>query len=115
MSREPSDVPRFRRGADFLLGKCIVTGDAQATDDIAMRRRRLKFRCWHRGMKEVDLLLGRFCDVHVEAMDMDAIADFEALLDIPDQVMLAWILGEEPVPPEARTPMLDRILAFHAA
>jgi antitoxin CptB len=66
-------------------------------------------------MKEVDLLLGRFADIHVDGMDRDAILDFEALLEIPDQVMLAWILGEEPVPPGARTPMLDRILAFHAA
>ncbi len=38
----------------------------------AMRRRRLKFRVWHRGMREVDLLLGRFADAHLDGMDETA-------------------------------------------
>lgn len=91
-------------------------GDAQASDeDLAMRRRRLKFRCWHRGMKETDLLLGRFADTHVEGLDAAGIAAFEALLETPDQVILAWIVGGEPVPDAERSPLLDRLLAFYAA
>ncbi len=90
-------------------------GDGTETsDDIAMRRRRLKFRCWHRGMKETDLLLGPFADAEVEGLDADGIAAFEALLETPDQVILAWIVGGEPVPDEARTPLLDRLLAHYA-
>lgn len=87
-----------------------VGGDGEQA---AMRRRRLKFRCWHRGMKEVDLLLGRFADTHVDGMDEAGLADFESLLDIPDQDILAWIVGGEPVPNDLRSPVLDRILAFH--
>lgn len=91
-------------------------GDAAETsEDLAMRRRRLKFRCWHRGMKETDLLLGRFADAHVDALDAAAVTDFEALLETPDQDIFGWIVGGEPVPEEARTPMLDRLLAFYAA
>ena len=91
-------------------------GDGRETSDIlAVRRRRLKFRCWHRGMKETDLLLGRFADAHVDGLDESGIADFEALLEVPDQDIFAWIVGGEPVPDSARTPLLDRLLAFHAA
>jgi antitoxin CptB len=87
----------------------------ETSEDLAMRRRRLKFRCWHRGMKETDLLLGRFADTHVDGLDADGITAFEALLETPDQTILAWIIGGEPVPDDARSPLLDRLLAFYAA
>jgi len=79
----------------------------------AVRRRRLKFRAWHRGMREVDLILGRFADVHLDQFDADDLAAFEALLDVPDPVVLAWVMGEEPVPEELRSPFLDRLIAFN--
>lgn len=90
-------------------------GGGDTSDDLATRRRRLKFRCWHRGMKETDLLLGHFADAHVDGLDAAGIAAFEALLETPDQVIFAWIVGGEPVPDEARTPLLDRLLTFYAA
>ena len=91
-------------------------GDGRETsDDLAMRRRRLKFRCWHRGMKETDLLLGRFADAHVDGLDEAGVAAFEALLETPDQDIFAWIVGGEPVPDDARTPLLTRLIAYYAA
>jgi antitoxin CptB len=87
----------------------------ETSEDLAMRRRRLRFRCWHRGMKEVDLLLGRFADAHVDALDADGVTAFEALLERPDQDILGWIVGGEPVPDVARSPLIDRLLAFYAA
>ncbi len=87
----------------------------ETSEDLTMRRRRLKFRCWHRGMKETDLLLGRFADAHVDDMDAAAVTDFEALLETPDQDIFGWIVGGEPVPEEAHTPLLDHLLAFYAA
>jgi antitoxin CptB len=88
---------------------------ARAEEDIGMRRRRLKFRCWHRGMKEVDLLLGRFADAHADSLGAADLDAFEALLDTPDQEILAWIVGGEPVPEGKRSPLLTRILAFHGS
>ena len=88
---------------------------ADTSEDLAMRRRRLKFRCWHRGMKETDMLLGRFADAHVDGLDEAGVAAFEALLETPDQDIFTWIVGGEPVPDEARTPLLARLIAFYAA
>ena len=88
---------------------------AVADDTLAMRRRRLRFRCWHRGMKEVDLLLGRFADVHADELGEADLAAFEALLDTPDQDILGWIVGGEPVPDTKRSPLLNRLFAFHGS
>lgn len=90
-----------------------MDGAGQADDGDAVRRRRLKFRCWHRGMKEVDLLLGPFADVHVDGLDAAGLSDLEALLEVPDQDILAWIIGGAPVPEAARSPVVERLLAHY--
>lgn len=82
-------------------------------DEPTLRRRRLKFRAWHRGMQEVDLLLGRFADAHLDGLDEEALAGFEALLDVPDQDILAWISHQAEPAPSDDTPLLRRIIAFH--
>ena len=79
----------------------------------AARRRRLKFRCWHRGMKEVDLILGRFADASVDGMDDGGLTRLEAFLDVPDPQILAWITGEEPVPSGAAGLVAQQLIAFH--
>jgi antitoxin CptB len=79
----------------------------------AARRRRLKFRCWHRGMKEVDLILGRFADAAVDGMDEQDLAAFEALLDDPDPQILAWVTGQEAVPADRDAEFFRRLMAFH--
>jgi len=89
-------------------------GDGRGEAD-AVRRRRLKFRVWHRGMREVDLILGRFADAHLDDLDDGDLATFEALLDVPDQVLLAWVTGEMPIPGERDTPFLRRLIAFNHA
>ncbi len=81
--------------------------------DIETRRRRLRFRAWHRGIRETDIIMGRFADAESDAFSADDIDAFERLLDIPDHDMLAWVTGAIPVPDEDLTPMLARILAFH--
>ncbi len=75
----------------------------------SVRRRRLRFRAWHRGMKEVDLILGSFADRHVATLTADELADFEALLEAPDQDIYAWIAGEKPVPPQFSSSLMTRL------
>jgi antitoxin CptB len=81
--------------------------------DIETRRRRLRFRAWHRGIRETDIIMGRFADAEIETFTMDDMADFERLLEIPDHDILAWVTGALPVPEEDMSPVLARILAFH--
>ncbi len=90
------------------------TGGRRGEAD-AVRRRRLRFRVWHRGIREVDLILGRFADAHLDDLDDGDLASFEALLDVPDQVLLAWVTGEMPIPGDRDTAFLRRLIAFNQA
>ena len=75
------------------------------------RRRKLLFRSWHRGMREMDLVLGRFADAEIAGLTEDEIDQYEKLLDIPDTEFLPMVTGEIPVPAHADGPLMRRILA----
>jgi len=79
----------------------------------AVRRRRAKFRAWHRGMREVDLILGRFADAHLDRLSEPDLAAFEALLGASDPEVLGWVTGEWAVPPDRDSPFLRRLIAFN--
>ena len=74
------------------------THDDSARDALAVRRRRIQFRCWHRGTREADLLLGRFADTCVGELDQAGLDQLEELLDQPDPDIWDWVVGRQPVP-----------------
>ncbi len=80
------------------------------TFDDATRRKRLLWRATHRGIKEMDILLGGFVTRHLEAFSAADIAELEAIMNIPDQDMLSWATKQAPVPSELASPLLARIL-----
>ncbi|MEM7661589.1 MAG: succinate dehydrogenase assembly factor 2 [Pseudomonadota bacterium] len=75
-------------------------------------RRKLRFRAWRRGFREMDLLMGSFADAHIEKLDENELAEFERLLSIPDWEVYAWIIGQKPVPQNHAGPVLDQLIAF---
>lgn len=77
------------------------------------RRRRLKFRSWRRGIREMDLVLGPFADAQLAGLGEAELDEYETLLDIPDQQIYAWVNGAEPTPADIDTPLFGRLLAFH--
>ena len=83
----------------------------QTSTDIETRRRRARFRAWHRGMREADLILGRFADEHIAGMDDTLMDEFETLLEVPDGDLLKWMTGEVPVPTQFDTPLFRDIRA----
>jgi antitoxin CptB len=88
-----------------------MTGTKRSSDGLDVRRRRLLFRSWHRGLRELDLVLGTFADAAVDGLTDAEIEQYEQLLDVPDAEFLAWITGEESIPAAFGSPLLDRILA----
>lgn len=79
-----------------------------------MRRRRLRYRAWHRGMREMDLILGPFADAHLDGLEGAELRRFEQLLGEEDTDLLKWVIGQEPLPATADRELLDRITAFRA-
>ena len=66
--------------------------------DRETRLKRLRFRAWHRGTKEADLLIGGFLDRYGEAWSEAEMDWFEALLEEQDVDIMAWAIGTQPVP-----------------
>jgi antitoxin CptB len=79
------------------------------------RRRRLLVRCWRRGMREVDLVLGRFADAHLASLSDGELGELERWLEIPDQQIFAWVNGSEPTPPEIDTALFKRLREFRGS
>ena len=81
-------------------------------EDIDKRRKRLTYRCWHRGTKELDLLIGSFADRHLADMDEAQLDHFETLLEIPEPVLFDWLTGVYEPPPEYDFDVTRLLLAF---
>ena len=77
------------------------------------RTKRLHYRAWRRGTLEMDLLLGRFADSFLDAMDEGQLDRFERLLDQPDPDIHAWVDGRREVPEHQKNDIVEMILNFH--
>jgi antitoxin CptB len=91
-----------------------LSGTTISSEGLDPRRRRLKFRLWHRGIREMDLVLGGFADAELAALSDADLAEVETWLDVPDQRMFAWVNGSEPAPTEIDTPLFRRLRGFHS-
>jgi antitoxin CptB len=91
-----------------------MTGTTRSSGGLDDRRKRLLFRCWHRGTREMDLILGRFADAEIAAMRDDELAELEHLIEVPDPDLYAALIGDTPLAPEYAGPLFDRIKAFRA-
>jgi antitoxin CptB len=80
--------------------------------DGEVRRRRIRFRAWHRGIREMDLLMGGFADAELAQLTDVELDQFEHLLELPDPQVFAWLAGIEDVPAEEDTPLLKKVQAF---
>src|SRR6185312_1470528 len=85
----------------------------RSSEGLDVRRRRLLFRAWRRGVRETDLIVGRFADAYIEKFDDGALADFERLIEVPNASLYAWVVGSEAVPPDYDTAVLRDLIAFH--
>jgi antitoxin CptB len=90
-----------------------MTGTARSSEGLDVRRRKLLFRAWHRGIREMDLIMGRFADGAINTLTETELTEFERLMELPDPQLLAWITGEAPVPAAHDGPLLRRLRQFH--
>ncbi len=77
-----------------------------------VERRRLLWRATHRGIKEMDLIVGGYAEQHLARMEAQDLKVFAAILEIPDQLLLSWATQQEPIPDDQKSKMLDDVLAF---
>lgn len=77
------------------------------------RRKRLLFRSWHRGMREMDYVLGTFANATIETMSDEELSEFEMLMQLPDPDMYKWLSGSVEVPPNLNSSVVQNIRRFH--
>jgi antitoxin CptB len=89
-----------------------MTGTTRSSEGLEVRRRKILFRAWHRGMREMDLIMGRFADRAVATLTEVEVAEFERLIEVPDRDLLAWVTGETDVPAAHDGPLFRRLRDF---
>jgi antitoxin CptB len=77
--------------------------------DRETRLKRLRFRSWHRGTKEADLLIGGFFDARSADWNDAEITLFEELLEEQDVDIMGWAIGTIPIPDRWRGPLMERM------
>jgi len=89
-----------------------MTGTTRSSGGLDDRRKRLLFRCWHRGTREMDLILGRFADAAIVNLTEDEIGQLEHLIEVPDPDLYAALTGNAPLASQYAGPLFDRIKSF---
>jgi antitoxin CptB len=112
---------RHRPGFRRLSGRTMrtereqaMTGTTRSSAGLDPRRRRLLYRLWHRGTREMDLIMGRFADASVGELSAADIAELERLADVPDPELYGWLTGARAVPANYDVAVFRRLRDFHA-
>ncbi|UWU88148.1 succinate dehydrogenase assembly factor 2 [Bradyrhizobium yuanmingense] len=92
-----------------------MTGTTRSSSGLDDRRKRLLFRCWHRGTREMDLILGRFADAEIGDLSDDELSQLETLLEVNDPDLYAAITGDKVLPADVAGALFARIKAFPIA
>ena len=79
------------------------------------RRKRALFRAWHRGTREMDLVMGRFADREIWTLSDSDLTEFERLLDLPEADVFGWVTGQLPTPAGIDAGLLVRLGQFRGS
>jgi antitoxin CptB len=90
-----------------------MTGTTRSSAGLDPRRRRLLYRLWHRGTREMDLIMGRFADAAIGELTETEIDELEQLAEVPDPELYAWLTGGRPVPANFDIAIFRRLRDFH--
>ena len=86
----------------------------RSSEGLDVRRRKLLFRAWRRGVRETDLIVGRFADAYIDKFDAAELDDFERLIEVPNADLYGWVSGEAAIPSDHDTEVLRQLRTFHA-
>ncbi|NCF79020.1 MAG: succinate dehydrogenase assembly factor 2 [Alphaproteobacteria bacterium] len=82
------------------------------TQQLNAERRKLHFRSCHRGIKEMDIIFGKFADVVLGDLPEEELMDYQRILELPDDKLFSWATGREDVPDDVLSPLLNRLLSL---
>ena len=59
----------------------------------------------------MDIVVGTFVRNRIRQSDETELLELERILEIPDQNLLAWLTGTQPVPEDQQSPLLLEMLS----
>ncbi len=80
-------------------------------EDIGKKRKRMIFRSWHRGTREMDLILGSFADKYVPDFSEDELILYDEILLHSDPDLYNWVTGKEDVPANYMNGVMEKLVA----
>ncbi len=90
-----------------------MTGTTLSSANLDPRRRKVLLRCWRRGMRECDILLGTFADAMLPSLTEAEVDDLEALMEVQDRDLFRWLTDEAEVPDNWNNGIFRKLKAFH--
>jgi antitoxin CptB len=95
---------------------CIKSNfERRFMDDLDILRKRLLYQSLHRGIREMDWVLGGFAKEHIGTMSAEELHQFEALLVFPDQELYGWFFEKMPIPEHVPQDLVMRVRDYTAA
>ncbi|MFK0382384.1 MULTISPECIES: succinate dehydrogenase assembly factor 2 [Rhizobium/Agrobacterium group] len=89
-----------------------MTGLVRTSADLEPRRRRILYRCWHRGIREMDLVLGQFAEDHIADLSEEQLDELEIIMAEEDNDLVKMVTGALPVPEKFQTPLFEKIASY---
>ena len=82
-------------------------------EDLDIRRRKAVWRATHRGTKELDLLIGRYAQARLMAMNERELGHFEDFLHVADPELQIWLLSPVSLPEVVFADLVTEMRKFH--
>lgn len=89
-----------------------IDTDDQIMDEQEKRIKKLAFRAQHRGIKELDILVGGFAEHYLSELSPEDLYEFECLLTVPDQTFYSILRGEVEAPEHVKSNLLSKMITY---
>ncbi|WFW29738.1 MAG: succinate dehydrogenase assembly factor 2 [Wolbachia endosymbiont of Menacanthus eurysternus] len=80
--------------------------------DISSLRRKLVYRSWHRGCREMDLFLGHFAVKYLDRFSLDELIEYEKIINLDDYELYCYIFFRVDLPFNLDIKMMGLIINF---
>ncbi|MEM7618888.1 MAG: succinate dehydrogenase assembly factor 2 [Pseudomonadota bacterium] len=81
--------------------------------DFETRKKRALYRANHRGIKEMDIIIGKFAEGTLKDMTEAELNIFEEFLNISDRELEGWIMRDEYNADGEFASLVDQVRTFH--
>lgn len=88
----------------------MIMTEEETLEEIGKKRKRLIYRSWHRGTREMDLLMGSFADHNVPDFSPAELSQYEDILGYSDPDLYNWISGREVCPSDLGGSVMEKLL-----